>query len=358
MNARLRLGLLLGTASILCGAVKAPAQSTATMTESWSPRLQQLATQLVQDGDIRFTGDVVCEIGDGNGVAYPAHAGSDAIALLRVASQQDIFLYAHGFYRLNPRRQRPPATYAFDTWSLHLDRARATGAPMSACLLLSDTSVGFGVRQSTLGDLLFALRTLTDDPELYSAKRHIRLIGYSAGANYIKQGLVTFREHLQVNALPPAGMKRTKMTAVFLGAPHNGTDWASIVSAGVELGNQLLAMAPSTARRYEDYHRARMATWERAEVEAMTGSRGARQLQRGNPELEALNRQFRDAMPPNLTIINLFGSADMVAPASSSALTYLRSEVLDQFSHADFVAPISNIKAGTLMDRLYPRSTP
>lgn len=318
-----------------------------------SPELRALATQLVQSGGIHLIGDITCETGPGDGTFGEVHAGSDADALLAVAARKKIYLYAHGFYTY-PRRTKPPLSYAQETWSGHLGVVRNLGSPYAACLFIADTARGFSDNQSLIGDFLFALRALTDDPDLYDPKREIVAVGYSAGANYVKQGLVTFQRYLQANGIAPTGIEPTRMAWVFLGGVHTGTAASDLADAGIQLLNVLERSKEKEARGADANFEQRWREYLRSEREALTSSRGARQLQVGNPELVELNRNFERALTGNVRVINLVSTSDLVAPPSAASLPFVESQLLSGLAHSDFVGPAS-VKLQQVTARIYTR---
>lgn len=317
------------------------------------PELRALASQLVQSGGIRLTGDITCESGPGNGTFGEIHTGSDAAALLEVAEHRSIYLYAHGFYTY-PRRTKPPLSYAQDTWKGHLAVVRNLGSPYVACLFITDTARGFGDGQTLIGDFLFALRALTDDPDLYDPKREIVAVGYSAGANYVKQSLVTYQKYLRANGVEPAGIEPTRMTWVFLGGVHTGTGASDLANAGIQLLNAIQRSNEKEARGADANFEQRWREYLRSEREALTGSRGAQQLQVGNPELAELNLAFKQALTANIRVINLVSTTDIVAPPSAATLPFVPSVLLDGLSHSDFVGPPTE-KLQQVTARIYRR---
>jgi hypothetical protein len=299
-----------------------------------------------------LTGNIRCEVGNGKGEVSEAHNGSDAVALLRVAAPGRIYLYAHGFHQ-SPRRPRPPLSYAMDTFRGHLGVVRRLGSPYSACLFLSDTAAGFGDHQSMIGDFFFALRAVTDDPELYDQDREIVLVGYSAGVNYIKQAVVTYQKHLRANGIGRVGLAPTRILIVFLGGVHNGasvTDFLQHIVQGVA---EFLEGQEREPRNYEEASEQRWRAYQRAEVEALAASRGAWQLERGSPDLVRLNAQFEDAVAENVRILNFVSLSDIVAPPRAADLSFVRSVYLDGLSHWDFVSKATNSLPRDIVTNVY-----
>ena len=327
-----RHGLMAGlTVIVICLAVF-PSHSAP------SSGLYVFTKQLVRAGGVNLSGNINCEYGPGNGQIYKAYDGDDAAALLHVASQKRIFLYAHGFYT-NARRPRPPLAYALDTFGGHLRIARNLREPYAACLFLSDTSAGFGDQQSTIGDFLFALRALTDDPELYDESREVSLIGYSAGVNYVKQAVVGYGRHLAANGLSAGGIKPTHMTAAFLGGVHNGTDTTNLIQAGVQLLIEIDRHSESKEKHsYQDWADARWREYLRSEKEALLNSRGAMQLRVGSAALSQLNMAFRKQLTPNVRVINFASPTDYVAPLTATQLPFVTTTILNGLDHWGFVA--------------------
>jgi hypothetical protein len=307
-----------------------------TVRADWSKGLTAQAVDLVQNGRIHLTGDISCEYGSGDGASLKAYDGNDAIALLRVASQRRIYLFAHGFYP-NPRRHKPPTSYAYDTWNGHLEMIRRMGAPYSACLFLSDTVLGFGDHQPLIGDFLFALRALTDDPELFLPSRVINLVGYSAGANYMKHALVRFQKHLALNTLSPQGIASTWMNMVFFAGVHNGTSSTLAARAGVMLVSGLRRGSQPQPETLEQFSEQRWNEYLQTEQEALVNSKGAQQLSIGSEDLAHLNRQFQGALTPNIQVVNIGSITDIVAPRSAFYLSYTHTQFIDGLSHSDFV---------------------
>jgi hypothetical protein len=299
--------------------------------------LRTLAAQLTENGDVHFTGDLICETGSGRGDAKNVYSDSDGDALIRIAESKTIYVFAHGFYNRNPRRTKPPLSYAKDTWEGYLDLARNRGEPYAACLLLSDSASGFGPHQPALGDFLFAVRLLTDSEALFDPDRRIVLVGYSAGANYIKQGIVTFAAHLRANDIAPRGLRPTRMTLGFLGGVHNGADATALVAAAVGVADAFGRGQEVESRTSQESFDKRWREFERSERAALTSSRGAQQLLAGSPELAHLNQEFQSALTPNVRIVNAASSADFVAPLRTTALDFAPSMVVGDLNHWGFV---------------------
>jgi hypothetical protein len=322
--------------------------------ETWSTELVGVAEGLVRQGHVNLTGDVSCEIGRGDGTVAPAYTGSDTEALLRVASSQHIYLFAHGFYTY-PRRTKPPASYVAERWSGHLAAIRDRGEPSAACLFITDTAKGFGDQQSEVGNFLFALRGLTDDPDLYDRQREIVLIGYSAGVNYLKQGLLTYQKHLAASGVAPTGVAPTTMTIIFLGGVHQGAASSDLAQSGVLLFNELGRSRETDTRSYEEAFEQRWREFERSEREALVTSKGATQLTMNNSELRKLNRQFASALTSNLRVINIASTTDLIAPPTTTKLPFLDTVFVENFNHWDFAGPLENPKLKSLTERIYSR---
>lgn len=318
----------------------------------WSPELEDFARTLIENGDVRLTGDVVCEHGTGEGDFTNAYQGADGEALLRVAGKKRIYLYAHGLYT-NPRRPKPPLSYALDTWRSHLRAARYGGSGYAACVFVLDTAAGFGPHQATVGNFLFALRALTDDVEFYDDDREVVLIGYSAGVNYLKQGLLTFQRHLAANNLATVGLASTKMRFVFLGGVHNGTEIVSLASAGVALLDALAEAGTAEPRTYEEISARRWANLKRSERELFLASRGLRQLRLGNSTLSRLNGDFLSALTTNIRLLNVVGTRDIIAPPISTHLRSSEELLIIGARHADFVGARLGSRFDGLMATLY-----
>lgn len=320
---------------------------------TWSADLMAAAESLVRNGPVYLTGDVVCEIGDGHGKVTDAHDGSDARALLRVASSRRIYLFAHGFWNQNPRRTKAPPSYASNTWGGHLDAIRERGEPYSACLFILDSARGFGDQQKGVGNFLFALRALTDDRDLYDREREILLIGYSAGVNYLKQGLVLYQEHLAANGIGPTGIQPTPMIFIFLGGVHQGAVVSDLLQAGVLLYNEIGRSNEREPRTYKEASDQRWREFERSEREALATSKGATQLTLNSADLARLNRAFASAITANVRLFNMASASDWVAPPDTTRLPFVETIFVEGFSHWDFVSNPRNPKTRSLTDRIY-----
>lgn len=304
--------------------------------------LRQYAENIVQAGGIVLPGNMYCEVGNGLGEYQDVYQGSTADALINVARQPQIYLLAHGFFP-NPRRTKPSVDYVKTVWSGYLEPIRQSGKPYAACTFLSDTAKGFGVQQPIMGDFLFALRALTDDPELYNQNRRIYMVGYSAGVNYMKQAVVTYRDHLQLNGLPERGIALTKMKMIFLAGAHNGTDVSDLAADAVALLNVFTASLETEAENVNDRLQHRWNNYKRAERKALVSSAGARQLRSNSPALQRLNSRFIDSWQDDLVAINIFSIDDGVAGYETAHVESVKSIAMKGLGHKDFmINPLPN----------------
>lgn len=317
-------------------------------------QLLAVAEGLMQQGRVRMTGDIECEVGPGDGTRSPAYTGSDSLALIRVASPERVYLFAHGFFP-NSRQTRPPMDHVRQTWRGHLNLLRSLRRPYAACLFASDTAAGFGPNQPTIGDFLFALRALTDDADNYSPSRRITLVGYSAGVNYVKQALLTYQENLRSNGIGAVGIRPTPMDVVFFAGVHQGTRTAPLASAAVVLAGAIGRLGEAEPRTIEERWQQEFRERRRAENEALLTSRGLRQLEPGSNELFRINRAFLAALTPNVRVTNVASLADAIAPPEASSLPTVATVAVEGLTHDDFVADSIAEPFRSEIRRLYAR---
>lgn len=339
-----------------------PQDGAASRTQRTKPSapaqsLEQIAKSLVSRGQVHLSGKLQCLLFDGRGDATDAFVENDASALLKVARQKDIFIFIHGFH---PEKWggRPTSQEARDMWEPHLKLIQRGGKPFAACLFRFNTLDGYGDHQPELGNFLFALRWLTDDPRLYDPDRRITLVGHSAGGNYIKHGLLLFQRHLEASGVGPRGIADTRMRTLFLATPHHGTDITRTASAGAALYDFFTAYVDAMAKkkRYEDYAQARWRKRVAAEYEVMASSRGARQLRLVNQGLAKLNGRFIQefAVPAgNLEMLSLAGSRDLVVPQQSAWLARDVGLTVTGMGHSDFLFPSRTPQYAKLLTGFY-----
>lgn len=303
--------MLFGASCALAiGAADLGAQATASAAA---------AQRLVTEGRVHLSADISCSLHDAAGRARDAFASNDAAALVSVARERSIYIFVHGFH---PKRfgGRPAAEDVAETWSDYVATIRSNGRPFAACMMRFDTRQGFGDHQPELGNFLHALRWMTDDPQLYDPARRIYLIGYSAGGNYIKHGLRLFQRNLEASGLSPVGRAPTRMRVLTLATPHMGTSAAWHAGAVAGWWEFIVHSVRDRARTMEDLEERRWRQQLTSEWRFIAESPGATQLRLGHPELLRQNAELRENLTPNVEVLALVGSNDMLAPVAGGQL--------------------------------------
>lgn len=338
----------------LVAALAAVAPLTAAAQQQWSADLVETANYLVQEGKVHLSGNISCELHGRTQNGVDAYVASDAKALLNVASHTRIYLFLHGFY-VNLYDGRPPMEKIRADWRTHINLIRRHNQDFVACLFIHDTAAGFGNHQPSFGNFLFALRWLTDDPELHDPDRRIYIVTHSAGFGYAKYGYLLFSQTLAKNGLGKREAALTPMRFIFLAAPHFGTETTGTALMAAGLFRLVNELTDQPSRNYEDASRKRFQERKAAAMLRMATSRGARQLLPGNQLLRELDSIFQATLPDNAEIFNFYSLADMIVSSRYSRLSYGKNITVVSMGHSDFLASMAAGDYARLLSRIYAR---
>ena len=307
--------------------------------------MRTLAEKLVREGHVHLSGDVQCFIYDAAGTRHDAFEVDDADTLLKIAACDSIFVFVHGF-QAKPFGGRPSPIEAEQTWHSHLALLEGGGKPVAVCIVRTDMLQGFGDQQPDLGNLIFSLRWLTDQPAFFRADRRITMVAHSAGGNYLKHALLLFQRSNQASGVEPGGAGRTEMRVLFLATPHYGTDVAVVTAIGSELFEMMVSWfekPKSTYTTYEQYDARRSRERTTAELKHLAESKGALQLVPGSSDLMTLNARFRQNVGGNYLILNIASVDDKIVPAKLSVMGWTAPGVVDlqisNLGHFGFLDP-------------------
>jgi len=294
--------------------------------------LDAIAQRLVSEGRVRLSGDVVAKFHAKNRAPIDAYHESDAETLLHIARYTRIFIFVHGF-ETEQWGGKPRASAIEKTWAGHLQMLDdSKPGPFATILFRHNMLSGFGDSQPQLGNMLFALRWLTDDPRLYNKNREIVVVAHSAGGNYAKEAYLRFRSHLKGSGAAAGGCADTTMRFVCLATPHMGTDLTMKAASGVALFNMLVS-----SDRSRDPYGERAAL--KARYTDMTTSRGFQQLRPNNQTLRQLNSRFLAAVKEagNVEFVSFLSPRDRIVPHQSARMSGTLALVVEEAGHSDFL---------------------
>jgi len=320
-------------------------ESSKTGTESGSKEsLAAIAQRLVSEGRVRMSGDLVAKSHAKNRPRADAYHESDAETLLHVARYTRIFIFVHGF-EAEQWGGKPRASAIEKAWAGHLKMLDDfNSGPFASIMFRHNTLDGFGAGQPQLGNLLFALRWLTDDPRLYNKGREIVVVAHSGGGNYAKDAYLRFQSHLKRSGAAAGGRADTTMRFVFLATPHWGTDVTLKAATGAALFNLLRSPGPHSEiaalkARYSD-----MAT-----------SRGFQQLRPNNRSLRQLNSRFTTAAKEagNVELVSFWGVEDRIVPFKSAQLEGALSLACPGYGHSDLLNASKDAKYKNVLLQFY-----
>lgn len=340
--------------AFLAAVLAAVAPVTAATQQQWSAGLVATADYLVQEGKVHLSGNLSCELHGPTQNGVDAYVASDSKALLKVASRKRIYLFIHGFY-VNLYDGRPPMDKIRADWRNHINLIGQQGQDFVACLFTHDTAAGFGEHQPSFGNFLFALRWLTDDPELYDSDRRILVVTHSAGFGYAKFGYLLYSQTLARNGLGKQEAALTPMRFIFLAAPHFGTESTGKARMAAGLFTMVNELLEQPVRSYDDASEKRFRERRAAAMRRMATSRGANQLEPGNQLLRQLDNQFQAVLPGNAEVVNIFSLADPIVSSRYSRLSYGENFSASTMGHSEFVAFRAGGDYARLLSEVYAR---
>jgi hypothetical protein len=220
---------------------------------------------------------------------------ASANLLASVAQSQAIAVFVHGLNFFSDSG-RPGLAELEADWAAHIATLRASSPSHAYCLVAWDTLKGMTPDQTQLAYLLFALRTLADQPGVYDPARTLTVVGHSAGGLYAKHAYVQFADTRagEQRYTPLEGNRQTRLRIVTLGTPHQGAGFASNA-------NMLAAMFPALNKMAHVAISDAEAAVLNAAIKAKARSPGMEQLRAidGNPFLKKLNQQFAQGFNAN-----------------------------------------------------------
>ncbi len=314
--------------------------------------LLEVSQKLIEKGAIRLSGDVIVKLYNKSGQLLESSRDSDAQTLLNIASNKQIFIFIHGF-ELEQWGGKPRASKIEKTWKNHLQLLTSNQdiGPFAVILARHNTLDGFGDHQPQIGNILFAIRWLTDDSRLYNKERQITMVGHSAGGNYAKEAYLLFRRNLTSSKVASGGRSNTQMKIMTLATPHKGTNLTLKSSAGVAFFNLIRDLL----LKNDQYGERKM---EYARYNDMIASRGFNQLRLYNSSLTNLNKNFIQKVKEagNVDVISIFSRSDKVVDSISSVGSGISSFEINGLGHFDFLNPSIHLNYNQLLKAYYSGS--